>query len=357
MAERDQRTEEATPRKKEQMREEGKAPRSADLSAAASMMAAAAGLAVASDAMVREMLGFAARSLRLLDGDRPLAAVGAATSALLPASIPILAAAVAAVAVGAAQTRTFSLAHALPKLERLDPASHLGQMLPGKESLLEIAKQVLKLGAISYVAYSLIADSMPMLVVLSAAAPTVSASFVGGLATELLIHVGGAFLLVAVFDYGLVLRKANEDAMMSKQEVKDERKGEEGSPELRGRVRRRMRELAKNRALADMSKATVLVTNPTHYAVALRYLPNKDYAPLVLAKGKDELALQMREQARRHQVPMVENRALARALFAEGRPGHPIPVELFRAVAEVIAFVMKLSAANATPPMLREGES
>jgi flagellar biosynthetic protein FlhB len=230
-------------------------------------------------------------------------------------------------------------------------------MLPGKESLLEIAKQVLKLGAIAYVAYSLIADAMPMLVVLSAASPMVSAAFVGGLATKLLIHVGGAFLLVAVFDYWLALRKANEDAMMSKQEVKDERKGEEASPELRGRVRRRMRELAKNRALADMSKATVLITNPTHYAVALRYLPSKDHAPIVLAKGRDELAFQMREQARRHQVPMVENRPLARALYADGRAGHPIPLELFRGVAEVIAFVMKLSATNAGRPMLKGGES
>jgi len=354
MAERDQRTEEATPRKKQQMQEEGKAPKSVDVSAAASMMAAVGGLAVASDAMVRELTGFAARSLRLLDGDRPLAAVGAAGAALLPASIPILAAAVAALVVGAAQTRTFNLAHALPKFERLDPASHLGQMLPGKESMLEIAKQILKLGAIAYVAYSLIAEAM--LVVLSATSPTVSASFVAGLATKLLVHVGGAFLLVASFDYWLVLRKANEDAMMSKEEVKDERKSEEASPELRARVRRRMRELAKNRALADMSKATVLVTNPTHYAVALRYLPNKDYAPIVLAKGKDDLALEMRAQARRHQVPMVENRPLARSLYANGKPGQPIPVELFRGVAEVIAFVMKLSATGSKRPVLTGGE-
>src|SRR5262249_10387688 len=140
-------------------------------------------------------------------------------------------------------------------------------------------------------------------------------------------------------------------------EVKDERKQEEGSPEVRGRIRRRMRELLKTRATADVSKATVVVTNPTHFAVALRYLPEKDAAPIILCKGKDEIALSMRAEARKHQIPMVENRPLARALFADGKVGRPIPVDLYRAVAEVIAFVFQLNRQRGMNPVAERGRA
>jgi flagellar biosynthetic protein FlhB len=343
MADRDQRTEEATPRKRERMREEGQIPRSADVTAAASVVAAVIGMAATVDSLVRQLTMCAVRSFRLVDVHRPLDALSASTSVLAPVAAPLFGAAAAAAAVGVLQARTFSLTLVLPKASRLDPLAQLQNLIPGKQQALEILKQLLKLGAVGYVAYALIAGAMPMFAVLAATTPSVAASFVGGVAAKLFVRVGIAFIVVAGFDYWLSLRKFSTDAMMSRDEVKDERKQEEGNPEVRGRIRRRMRELLKSRAITDVSKATVVVTNPTHFAVALRYVPDKDVAPIIVCKGKDELALEMRAIARKHQIPMVENRPLARALFADGKVGRAIPVDLYRGVAEVIAFVFQLN--------------
>lgn len=112
-------------------------------------------------------------------------------------------------------------------------------------------------------------------------------------------------------------------------------------------MRAKMREMSRNRSVADVSKATVLVVNPTHYAIALRYDPEQDFAPIMLARGLDEVALAMRAKARSERVPIVEQRALARALHKDGKLGRPIPVDLYRAVAEVIAYVMQIRARDA----------
>ena len=148
---------------------------------------------------------------------------------------------------------------------------------------------------------------------------------------------------------------------MSKKEVSDEHKEQEGDPKIRGKRRARAAKLAKQRAVAEVKNATVLIVNPTHIAIALRYEPGKDGAPLVLAKGQDELALTMRAEARTRRVPIVENRPLARAMFASAKAGRTIPVELYEAVAGVIAHVMRIRgvlpasaapAANPRPPGL-----
>jgi flagellar biosynthesis protein FlhB len=348
MAEAEQRTEEATPRKRQRMRDEGQIARSADATSAAALAAAGIGLAATGSSLVHELSVYAIRCFWLADVGRPYAAIGSSSSLLFPVMVPIVAGGVAAIAVGLAQSRMFSFTVIMPKLQRLDPLTHLGNLMPGKQQLIEIGKQLLKLGAIGYVVYSLIAAAMPMFAVLSATSPTEAASFVASIVVKLFIRVSIAFALVAGLDYWLALRKFNEDAKMSKDEVKDERKQEDGNPEIRARIRRKMRELLKNRGVREVAKATVVVTNPTHFAVALRYLPEKDMAPVVLCKGKDELALEMRREARRHQVPMVENRPLARALYKDSKVGRPIPSALYRSVAEVIAFVMQLNRRHAT---------
>jgi flagellar biosynthetic protein FlhB len=153
-----------------------------------------------------------------------------------------------------------------------------------------------------------------------------------------------AFGVAAAADYWLVRRKFMDDAMMSRDEVRDEHKEQEGRPEIKARMRRRMQEMTKRRATSDVAKATVLVVNPTHYAIALRYEPEKDHAPVVLAKGVDEIALKMRAVARKAGVPVIEQRPLARALYADAKLGRTIPVDLYRAVAEVIAYVMQIKA-------------
>jgi flagellar biosynthesis protein FlhB len=342
----DQRTEEATPRKRQKLKDEGQIPRSQDVGAAAVVLGTCVAIGYTFDSLGSALAAFARRTFSLEDATRPLHALHAQLEVLQPAFIPILVASLAAAIAGGAQSRTFSLELLAPKPERFNPIPQLLQMLPTKQSLIEIGKQVLKLLAIGWLAYTVVRDATPLFSTLSFAPTLSAAKAVGGVVSKLVTRVSCAFMALAVLDYWLAYRKFKTDAMMSRQEVRDEHKQEEGRPEIRQRMRARMREMSKKRNVSDVGKATVLVVNPTHYAVALRYEPEQDYAPLVVAKGVDELALAMRAKARREGVPIVEQRPLARALYA-AKVGRPIPVDLYRAVAEVIAYVMGLRARDA----------
>jgi flagellar biosynthesis protein FlhB len=337
-------TEEATPKRLEELRDQGQGARSADVGAVAAIGAAAASFAIIGDDLARELMRYAVRSFRLVDARSPLEAITASWPVLLLAGIPLLGVSVIGAAAGVAQARTFSMKLVNFDPDRLNPIKQLKQMFALPTQLLELFKQLVKIGAIGWVAYRLISEAMPMFSVLGQTPLSTGASYVAGVAGKLLLRVGIAFAVVAAFDYFIAHRKFAKQSKMSRDELKQERKGEEASPELRMRIRRKMRELLRARSVGDISKATVIVTNPTHYAVALRYLPEKDFAPIVLAKAKDEKALAMRTKARGHQVPIVENRPLARALYADGNVGKAIPVELYRAAAEVIAFVTQLKA-------------
>lgn len=342
----DQRTEQATPRKRQKLHEEGQIPRSQDVGAAAVVLATCAAIGYSFHDIGTAFATFASRAFRLEDATRPLHALHAQLDVLKACFTPLLVASVAAGIAGIAQSRTFSLALLAPKPDRFNPLPQLMQLIPGKQAAMEIGKQVLKLLAIGYIAYVVVRDAMPMFVTLSATGTLNGANAVGDVASKLAIRVAAAFMATAALDYYLARRKFLQDAMMSREEVRDEHKQEEGRPEIRQRMRARMREMAKKRNVADVSTATVLVVNPTHYAVALRYEPKRDVAPIVVAKGLDELALAMRAKARRSGVPIVEQRPLARALY-EVKVGRTIPVDLYRAVAEVIAYVMQLRARDA----------
>jgi flagellar biosynthesis protein FlhB len=342
----EQRTEEATPRKKQKLREDGQIPKSQDVGAAAVVLGTCLAISSTFDSLGAALVAFANRIFRLEDAARPLHAMHALLEVLHPAFIPLLVASAAAAFAGGAQARTFSFSNLAPKPERFNPIPQLLQMLPTKQSMIEISKQVLKLVAIGWLAYAVVRDATPLFSTLSFAPTLSAAKAVAGVVSKLVTRVSVAFLVLAVLDYLLAYRKFKTDAMMSREEVRDEHKQEEGRPEVRQRMRARMREMSKKRSVSDVAKATVLVVNPTHYAVALRYEPEKDHAPLVIAKGLDELALAMRAKARRSGIPIVEQRPLARALY-EAKIGRPIPVDLYRAVAEVIAYVMGLRARDA----------
>ena len=161
-------------------------------------------------------------------------------------------------------------------------------------------------------------------------------------ATETLLwRVAWALALLSLGDYGLQHYRMMQ-LKMTKQELRDEAKENEGNPEVKGRVRRVQREMARRRMLSDVKRATVVITNPTHFAVALEYKRGSMTAPLVLAKGADQIALAIRERARKHGVPIVENKPLAQALFKSAEIGEVIPAGLFSAVAEVLAQLIRL---------------
>lgn len=159
---------------------------------------------------------------------------------------------------------------------------------------------------------------------------------------SMLWRIGFALAFLAIFDYGLQRYRHMKQLKMSKQELKSEAKESEGNAEMKGRIRRIQRDMARKRMIDDVKKATVVITNPTHFAVALQYQRDSMAAPKVLAKGRDILAARIREEARKHEIPIVENKPLAQALYKTVEVGETIPAQLFAAVAEVLAYLVRI---------------
>lgn len=344
-----ERTEEATPRRKEKLREDGKIAKSPDVDAVFVVAAVLGALAWNANANSTRVSLFAERALSLEDADRPMQALAMLGTTLGQVVVPaIIAAMTAGVAAGAIQTRgLFNPGLLKFKPERLNPLPKLKKIVPGKESLTELAKQLLKIIAVGWVVVQVVREASPRFAMLASASPNAGAAAVGEAAVRLALHALAAFAVLAALDFWLAQRKHAEESKMSKQEVKDEMKQEEGDPQMKGRRRQRARELVRQ-SIAEVRHATALVTNPTHYSIALRYEPEEDAAPVVLAKGVDALAMRMRAEARRHGVPIIENRPLARTLWAVGKIGAAIPFDLYEATAVVIAQVMAIRERRAS---------
>ena len=160
--------------------------------------------------------------------------------------------------------------------------------------------------------------------------------------TDLGIRIAALYMLIAFGDFAYQKSKFKNDMKMSKQEIKEEFKQQEGDPQVKGKIRQKMREVSMRRMMQDLPQADVVITNPTHYAVAIKYDPKVADAPLVIAKGEDYLAARIKEVARENHVEIVENKPLARMLYANVEIGEAVPPELYQAVAEVLAFVYQL---------------
>ncbi|MDE7269535.1 MAG: flagellar biosynthesis protein FlhB [Acetatifactor sp.] len=228
-----------------------------------------------------------------------------------------------------------------PKLSKMNPLSGLKKII-SLNSLVELVKSIAKIGLIVYICYNYLKDKwrllfflydMPLLQALQLIATTV---------TDLGIRVSALYMIIAGADYIYQKVKFARDMRMTKQEIKDEYKQAEGDPQIRGKIRQRMREASQRRMMQDLPRADVVITNPTHYAVAIKYDPEVADAPLVLAKGEDYLAAKIKEVARENHVEIVENKPLARMLYANVDVGQAVPPELYQAVAEVLAFVYHL---------------
>jgi flagellar biosynthesis protein FlhB len=349
-ADKESQTEDATEHKQEELREEGKVAQSHDVVSAAAMLGAVATLLVTTGQMVEDVSGLAVRMFRLSDRHDIYQGLRATLGALI-ASLPVLiVGALAAVVAGVAQTRgMFNLDLAFPKLERLDPSSRLMQLLPGKDMATEMGKQLLKIGAVGIVMWQLLDGAMPALLVLGAEDARNAAGTVASVAGRALAWGAAMFLLVAAVDYALAMHKFKQDTKQTKQEQKEEHEQQEADPHVKRRIRQRGREIIAQAKAGDLKTATVVVTNPTHFAIALRYDPEKDAVPMMVAKAVDDAAMRLRREVRGYRIPIIENRPLARALYKVGKPGKPIPPDLYRAVAEIIAQVMRLKAGVRRP--------
>jgi flagellar biosynthesis protein FlhB len=224
---------------------------------------------------------------------------------------------------------------------RLSPAAGLGRLKPSKAGL-DLVRILLALSGFVWIAIGTVRTMVDDTMTFGRIMPAQAASLGWSLAEGYLRRAWVVMAILAGVDYGLQRYRYMEGLKMTHQEVKEENRMQEGAPEIKARVRKAQRALLRKRMLAAVKNATVVVTNPTHYAVALEYKREQMFAPKVVAKGADYMAERIKKVAREHNVPVVENVSLARALYANAEVGDSIPGDLFEAVAEVLAYLIKL---------------
>jgi len=238
-----------------------------------------------------------------------------------------------------------------PSVSKLNPLTGLKRILGSRRSLMELAKSLVKLGVVGVVAYAAVEGVMSEAPTLVESEPVGLLGFVGHAAFGLGMQTGLAFLVLAVVDFFFQRFEHERDLRMSREEVKEETKTMEGDPMIKGRVRSIQRRIAYRRMMQDVPKADVVVTNPTHLAIALRYDAEEMNAPKVVAKGADLIALKIREIAQAHNVPIVEDQPLAHALYRSVDVGREVPEKLFQAVAQLLAYIYRLRQTSHTYAM------
>jgi len=351
MSDQDEKTEKPTPKKLKESKDEGKVARSKDLNLAASSLSATAVLVWLGPTLVHRLADAVSASLNgvgsraradVTPGDlTSLVIANGALIGLLVGPIAI-AAAIAGVATAAAQGGLqFTAKNMTPDLTKLNPVNGLKRLAPS-QSWVDMAKTLLIVTVLGSLAYQIGKGLAISSVRFPWMSPVGAAGEGWASVSRLLWQTGFAILSLSGGDYALQRWRLMKSLKMSVQDVRDEGKSSEGSPEMKGRVRKLQRELSRQRMMVDTASATVVVTNPTHYAVALKYDRDKSPAPIVVAKGKDLVALRIREIARKNGVPIIENPPLARALHAGAEVGDTIPAALFGAVAEILGYLIRI---------------
>ncbi len=232
----------------------------------------------------------------------------------------------------------FTLDPLIPKFSKLNPFTGLKRMFSSR-SLFEMLKSIGKVILVIWVAWSSISAELGNMAGLMDLDLKSIIAYMLKVTLDISIKVCFALLIIAVLDFAFQFRQHEKEIRMTKQEIKEEYKQMEGSPEIRQRIKQKQREISMRRMMQEVPKADVVITNPTHFAVAIKYDPALGEAPVVLAKGADFLAARIREIATANHVRLVENRPLAQALYSQVDIGKPVPPELYKAVAEVLAFV------------------
>lgn len=339
------RTEQPTPRRRQEAREQGRIARSPDLTAAVSILA---GLLLL-NAFGSEVLSALQSGLKKLGDDMDVSGTGTKTWLILSASsaarilLPFLLALMAAGGVASVLQSGWIVTwkKAAPSLEKLSPVAGLKRMF-STDAAVKLLMGVAKMGLVGAVAYMTIRDRMKDVLAAGAGSAGGVLAASGEIIYALCLKLGLILLILGLIDYFYQRWTIEKSLKMTKQEVRDEMKRMEGDPLMKQRRRQVQAKLAMQRLSTEVPKASVVVTNPTEYAVALRYDRETMSAPRVVAKGRDWLAMRIRVIAQQSGVPLVQRPPLARALYAACEPGEEIPAAHYRAVAEVLAYVMQL---------------
>lgn len=228
-----------------------------------------------------------------------------------------------------------------PKLEKFDPVSGMKKLF-SKDKIMELIKSVAKILVISFVVYDALKDQWGMIYNLYSVSFYEAISLIGTTVIDVGFKISIWFFVIAVADFAYQKLKFKKDMRMTKQEIKDEYKQSEGDPQIKSQIRQRMRQAAQRRMMQELPKADVVITNPTHLAVAILYDREKAQAPVVIAKGADYLAQKIKEVAKENDIEIMENKPLARMLYHNVDIGAEIPPELYQMVAEILAHVYEI---------------
>jgi len=345
-------TEDPTPRRLEQAREEGQVAFSPDLNSASALLVAAVAAMWVLPTMGGQLKSLMRNRILTLDGSFWNEASTVIATRWLFQNVWLVAGGLSIVflvlnlILSQAQAGfLFSTKPLQPKWDRLNPVQGL-QRLFSLDSVVRGIQAVIKVVTLSTVAFVLF--WLWFETVRTATGGTLEQSVAVGwqLIVQVMLSLAGAAFVWGVGDYLFRWYRLQQKLKMTLQQVKDEAKEEQGDPLLKGQIRKRQREAAQRKSLRDVPKASVVITNPTHYAVALQYEPGKMKAPKILAKGSDAFARRIAQVARENGVPVLERKPLTRALYALGKVGEEIPMEFYRAVAEILAQVFKLKRAG-----------
>jgi flagellar biosynthetic protein FlhB len=354
MADTDQeRTEQPTGKRLEEARKEGRVPRSPDLSAAAVLLIAGTGLRMFGPSIGASLAGLMRSGLDLSSAQMfdPQLALATAGNELLHALIAcaplfgltVVAALAAPLALGG---WNFSFEALAPNFSRLDPIAGFARLFSLRGAV-ELGKAFAKFLLVAGTAFLVLRNEAPRMLDLGKEPLTAALGDAVGLVANALLIMSGTLGLIAAVDVPWQLWQHHKELRMTREEIREEHKESEGSPENKMRLRRAQRDLSRRRMMHDVPKADVVVTNPTHFAVALRYDESRMRAPRVVAKGADLIAARIRAIATEHSVPVFEAPPLARALFHNVEIGGEIPAELYVAVAQVLTYIYRLKTARA----------
>lgn len=342
-----EKTEKATPKKRQDTRKKGQVAKSQDINTALVLLAVFAVLNFAGGSMMEGMvslLNFSFQDLMLMDLTEHniksiFIEIVMQTAIILS---PIMAAAlVAGVIANYLQVGVLFTTEPIKfKLEKINPLSGLKRMFSIR-SIVELLKSILKITVIGIVTFAILWNKLEEILVLSQKSIGATLITLAKLTMQMGLFGSGALLFLALFDYLYQKYDYEKNIRMSKQDIKDEYKNIEGDPLIKSKIKQRQREMAMRRMMQDVPTADVVITNPTHYAICLKYDEDKYDAPYVVAKGVDFLAQKIKLIAKEHEIITVENRPLARALYSQVDVGETVPEEFFKAVAEILAYVYR----------------
>ena len=344
-----ERTETATPKRRDDARKKGQVAKSRDLPGAIGLLAAAMVFWIGGGTMVEKMGGLmrehftrVVRHEMTLPEFHQLIMSSAEAGIAILAPLMLVMVTVGVVANMAQTGPLISTTPLAPKWSKISPAKGIKRIFSAT-TLMELVKSIIKLGMIGTVVYLVLKNETQRLPALAGTDIANLLPYLGAISLKVMLGAGGLLLCLGVIDLLFQRYQHEKQLRMTKDEVRREMKETEGDPMVRARIRSVQREAAKKRMMADVPTADVVVTNPTHLAIAIKYETGGMSAPKVVAKGAGHIAAKIREIARANKVPVLEDKPLARALFKGVEVGREIPMELYQAVAEVLAFVYRLN--------------